>query len=96
MAGGSCPAHWLLRETITLTHSPTLEVRRYRSSDHDAVWALHNEALAPTGAHVGNGVWDKDLHQIEDVYLNNGGEFLVGIYDGQLIAMGALKRTAAW
>ena len=59
------------------------------------MWALHNEALAPTGAHVGNGVWDKDLHQIEDVYINNGGEFLVGIHDGQLVAMGALKRTSA-
>lgn len=72
-----------------------LKIRRYQSADSDIVWELHNAALAPTGAHLGNGPWDDDLRNIEQVYLQNGGEFLVGEYDGQIVVMGALKRTSA-
>jgi GNAT superfamily N-acetyltransferase len=68
------------------------EIRRYRPSDHDAVWALHNLALNQVNAHGGNGPWDDDLHQVEHVYLLDGGEFLVGTAAGQVVAMGALKR----
>lgn len=81
---------------------PVFEIRRYRLSDHDAVWELHNLALNQVGAHAGNGPWDDDLHHIETVYLQDGGEFLVGVLDGQIVAMGALRRVddggedAAW
>ena len=68
-------------------------MRRFEEADHDAVWALHNLALAESGAHAGNGPWDDDLHDIARVYLAAGGEFLVGVLDGQLVAMGALRRT---
>jgi GNAT superfamily N-acetyltransferase len=68
-----------------------LQIRRYRPEDHDAVWNLHNIALWQVGAHAGNGPWDNDLHNIEEEYLNNGGEFLVGILEGQIVTMGALK-----
>jgi ribosomal protein S18 acetylase RimI-like enzyme len=71
-----------------------LGIRRYHPSDHDDVWALHNEALGPTGAHLGNGPWDEDLHHVEETYLSDGGEFLVGILDGRVVAMGALKKTS--
>jgi len=71
-----------------------LEIRRYRPEDHDEVWALHNLALHHVGAHVGNGPWDDDLHHVEEVYLAAGGEFVVGLLDGQILAMGALKRTS--
>lgn len=71
-----------------------LTIRRYQASDHDAVWELHNLALEQVGAHAGNGAWDADLQQIERVYLDNGGEFLVGMYAGRIVAMGALRRTA--
>ena len=69
-----------------------MEVRRYRAGDHDAVWDLHNVALNEVGAHVGNGPWDDDLHRIEAVYIQAGGEFYVGTIDGRIVAMGALKR----
>ena len=69
-----------------------MEVRRYRASDHDAVWDLHNVALNEVGAHAGNGPWDDDLHRIEGEYLDAGGEFYVGIIDCRLVAMGALRR----
>jgi len=69
-----------------------LEVRRYRPADHGAIWDLHNLALSQVGAHAGNGPWDDDLHHIEAVYLHDHGEFLVGTLDGQIVAMGALRR----
>ena len=34
-----------------------------------------------------------DLHDIEGVYLEGDGEFLVGVCDGQVVAMGALGKT---
>jgi ribosomal protein S18 acetylase RimI-like enzyme len=69
------------------------EIRRYRQDDADAVWELHNLALEGTGAHLGNSPWDKDLKRIKEVYLDRGGEFLVGVLDGRIVAMGGLKRT---
>ena len=69
-----------------------MEVRRYRASDHDSVWDLHNVALNEVGAHAGSGPWDDDLHRIEGEYLDAGGKFYVGIIDCRLVAMGALRR----
>lgn len=72
-----------------------LLIRRYEDADHDAVWDLHNRALAETGAHAGNGPWDEDLHRIRATYLDVGGEFLVGLHEGRVVAMGALRRIDA-
>ncbi len=71
-----------------------LEIRQYLSRDHDEVWDLHNVALRQIAAHAGNGPWDNDLHNIQTIYLDNGGEFLVGLLDGQIVAMGAIRRLA--
>lgn len=71
-----------------------LRIRRCRESDHDAVWEVHNLALHQAGAHVGNGPWDDDLHHIEELYLADGGEFLVGECMGRVVAMGALRRVS--
>ena len=70
-----------------------MKIRQYRPGDKEAVWHLHNLALEGTGAHLGNGPWDDDLRNIEKVYIDNGGDFLVGDFEGTLVAMGALKRT---
>ena len=69
-----------------------LHLRQYREEDHDDVWNLHNIALNEIGAHAGNGPWDDDLHKIEEVYIRHGGEFLIGIINNEIVAMGALKR----
>ncbi len=71
-----------------------LQIRRYESGDREAVWRLHNEALDEVGAHLGNGPWDDDLHEIEAASLKTGGEFLVGILDGRVVAMGALTPVS--
>jgi len=67
-----------------------LAIRRYRDADHDAVWDLHNTALNAVDAHGGDGPWDDDLHNVREVYLDAGGEFLVGECDARIVAMGAL------
>ena len=77
----------------TLTTEP-LHIRRYEPGDKRAVRRLHDEALNEVGAHLGSGGWDDDLDEIESVYLDCGGEFLVGILDGEVIAMGALMRIS--
>jgi ribosomal protein S18 acetylase RimI-like enzyme len=69
-----------------------LVIRRYRDADHDAVWELHNLALRLVGAHAGNGPWDDDLHRVGEVYLEAGGEFLVGELAGRIVAIGGLRR----
>lgn len=72
-----------------------LTIRRYREADRAAVWRLHNVALQGVGAHAGNGPWDEDLHDIARVYLEAGGEFLVGEVGARLLAMGGLRRLDA-
>lgn len=82
-------------ETTNARHERTdgaLTIRRYEEADYDEVWALHNLALHSVGAHAGNGPWDDDLHDVGSVYLDNRGEFTVGVVDGQIVAMGGLKR----
>ena len=71
-----------------------LHVRRYAPRDKRAVRRLHDDALNEVGAHLGSGGWDDDLDEIETVYLDEGGEFLVGVLDGEVVAMGALMRIS--
>lgn len=71
-----------------------LTVRRYEPPDREAVRNLHDEALHDAGAHLGNGPWDEDLDDIQAVYLENGGEFLVGVREDRVVAMGALRRIS--
>ena len=71
-----------------------MHIRRYESGDKRAVRRLHDDALNEVGAHLGTGPWDEDLDDIEGVYLGSGGEFLVGILEGDVVAMGAIKRDS--
>jgi len=71
-----------------------LHVRRYEPGDKRAVRRLHDDALNEVGAHLGSGPWDADLDEIEDAYLDSGGEFLVGVLNGEVVAMGALMRIS--
>jgi ribosomal protein S18 acetylase RimI-like enzyme len=72
-----------------------LELRRFREADAPAVVQLHELALTEAGAHVRDGSWDADLSVIGAAYLEAGGEFLVGEVDGELVAMGALRRVSS-
>jgi ribosomal protein S18 acetylase RimI-like enzyme len=71
-----------------------LEIRRYQDADNPAVRELHRLALMDTGAYF-PGKWNDDLNDIQNHYLNNGGEFLVGTLDGKIVAMGAFRKKSA-
>jgi len=71
-----------------------LHIRRYEPSEKRAIRRLHDDALNEVGAHLGSGPWDEDLDEIKDVYLESGGEFLVGMLQGEVVAMGALRRIS--
>ncbi|MFC4590936.1 GNAT family N-acetyltransferase [Sphaerisporangium corydalis] len=72
----------------------TLLLRRYRWSDQKAVWELHRTCLAQVGITEGDGVYyEDDIPRINQVYLADRGEFLVGeVGDSGVIAMGGLRR----
>ena len=78
--------------TPTKIQTQAIAIRRYRPGDREAVRDLHDAALNDVGAHLGTGPWDADLDAIESVYLENGGEFLVGVLGGEVVGMGALRR----
>lgn len=75
---------------------PSLTVRSYEPDDATVVRDLHERALRDAGAfdpelrHL-----DADLGRIEAAYLDAGGAFLVGEYDGSIVAMGAVRPLAA-
>jgi ribosomal protein S18 acetylase RimI-like enzyme len=77
-----------------MTQETQLAIRQYQAGDQAAVWALHKMGIQQVAADLGDAAYS-DLHQIEQVYLRNRGEFLVGILDGRLVVMGAIKRTTA-
>ena len=68
-------------------------LRHYTHADREAVEYLHVYAIQQAGAYLGRGPWDDDIYAIEETYLNNQGEFLIGEWDGVFVAMGALRRT---
>jgi ribosomal protein S18 acetylase RimI-like enzyme len=69
-------------------------LRRYEPADAKAVEYLHVYAIQQAGAYLGRGPWDDDVYAIEEAYLNNQGDFLIGEWDGIFVAMGALYRTS--
>ena len=71
-----------------------MQIRRYRAEDNEAVKALHYAGLAQFGA-TEDPYYDSDLDDIEGVYINNNGDFLVGTEDGEIVAMGAIKEKSA-
>jgi ribosomal protein S18 acetylase RimI-like enzyme len=69
-------------------------LRRYTPADQESVEHMHVHVIQQTGAYLGRGPWDDDIYAIEETYLNNQGEFLIGEWDGIFVAMGALRRTS--
>jgi ribosomal protein S18 acetylase RimI-like enzyme len=71
----------------------TIIIRGYQAKYQEQVWNLHNVALSDVGTHPGNGPWDDDLKNIETVYLEDNGDFLLGLIGKQVVAMGALRKV---
>ena len=73
---------------------PNLRIRRYKEKDKNKVFRLHTFALKKATAFCKHGNWDEDFKNIENIYLKNNGEFLVGILNNKLVAIGALKKIS--
>ena len=72
-----------------------MEIRRYEKSDLEQVWNLHVLAIKAIAEFLYvSGSWEADLQDIEKNYLDNGGEFLVAVVAGKIIAMGALRKIS--
>jgi ribosomal protein S18 acetylase RimI-like enzyme len=67
-----------------------LEVRRFATVDARAIRALDSATMSAAGA---RGRGDEDVDSIAAAYVEDGGEFLVGICNGRLVAMGALRHV---
>ena len=75
--------------------SDDLTIRRYRDADAERVWEIHEAALrASPIAFVEDAPADEDITEITAAYLDPGGEFLVGVTEGALVAMGGFQPRA--
>lgn len=72
-----------------------LTIRRYQQADHDDVWNLYVMGQHDLTTYIEDETWHGDMRSIEQSYLEDGGEFLVGVYEGRIVATGALQRTTA-
>jgi len=77
-----------------------LKIRRYRLEDNQTVKKLHFAGLrqmyefTPGLKRPDIPGLDADLDNIEEEYFNNRGDFLVGVEDGEIVAMGAISRLS--
>ena len=79
----------------SLERNKVLTIRQYQPKDNKAVKALYNAGLDQFDADQRTDSYLSfitDLDDIEATYIKNNGEFLVGICDRKLVAMGALAK----
>ena len=72
-----------------------LTIRRYRPEDNAAAKELNYAGLAQMRPDInwkGIEVADGDYDDIESIYINRQGEFLVGTIGNEVVATGAVKR----
>lgn len=66
-------------------------IRQYRQSDRAELWELHLRAVLVEGFSLAVAKTDWD-HDIDTVFINSGGEFLVAVIAEKIIGMGGLRR----
>jgi len=72
--------------------SDALSLRQYEPADAARVWTVHEAALrASPLPFVEDAPADEDIKQIAAAYLDDGGEFLVGEADGEIVATGGFQ-----
>lgn len=67
-----------------------VEIRQFKPEDAEQVKLLNQEALREFGDSFRSKM--SDLDNVEEIYFNNNGDFLVGIKDGSIVAMGAVYK----
>ncbi len=72
-------------------------IRRYKPLYNEDVKQLHYAGVTQidlTHNHPDNPFVDSDMDDIEGFYINNRGEFLIGVEDDEIVAIGGLKRVS--
>jgi ribosomal protein S18 acetylase RimI-like enzyme len=72
-----------------------LKIRRYKPKDNAAAKDLNYAGLAQMRLDIdwrGIEVADGDYDDIENIYINNRGDFLVGTIDNEVVVTGAVKK----
>jgi GNAT superfamily N-acetyltransferase len=69
----------------------TLHFIRYRPEYQEQVLALHRSAMEGMTHGMTQQEEEADLLAIERIYLDDGGEFLIGLLDDEVVAMGGFK-----
>ncbi len=72
--------------------SSALVLSQIRSEHLPAIIALHRSAMEGFITGIDQDKDEGDLRDIERFYFRDGGDFFVGSLDGQVVAMGGLKR----
>lgn len=72
-----------------------MKIIRYKAKYLHEIYDLHVTALKKMYLYGGSGAWEDDLLTIEDTYMAKGGDFLIGVIDHRVVAMGGLKRISA-
>ena len=67
-----------------------MDICRYQDCDVEQIKALHRLAMEQADAYI-PGPWDADIDTVAEVYLSGRGEFLVGLINRKIVAMGALR-----
>lgn len=67
---------------------------RYQPEHREPMLALHRSAIVGFTLGMSQQDDEADLMAIEQVYLRDGGEFLIGFINEQLVAMGGIKRLS--
>ncbi len=72
-------------------------LRQFEIRDQEAVCSLHERAMKLVGTYFENtdpkSDWDKDIRDIENIYIKNNGEFYVATVEDDIVAMGALGKV---
>lgn len=72
----------------------SIVIRQYKELDFASVMKLHIEGLKQFGANINDPSLDKDMNNIKEHYIDNDGEFLVGLVNDEIIGMGAYRKKS--
>jgi ribosomal protein S18 acetylase RimI-like enzyme len=68
-------------------------IRKYKSSDKEEVKKLYELASIYSEIGYRSGPWEHDFDDMEGEYFN-GGEFLVGAIDNEIVAIGGFRKIS--
>ena len=71
-----------------------MQLVRYQANYFEPMLELHRSAKIGLNIGISEDDEETDLRAIEQVYLRSGGEFVIGLFDGEVVAMGGFQRLS--